>query len=96
MESLSKKITFLNQTTLDCFSEPNEVNIIEKFTEAGIKILGADFGFAWLSTYQTGVFEMAYKSPLIPYEPSAPRKEGTSTAALANKTPSLFDDYRNS
>jgi diguanylate cyclase (GGDEF)-like protein/PAS domain S-box-containing protein len=93
MESLSEKITFLNQTTLECLSGDGNINILEKFTEAGIKVMGSDFGFAWVKNQNPDFFDLAYKSSLVPYEPMPPRNDGSSEAVIASKRPLLLSDY---
>jgi diguanylate cyclase (GGDEF)-like protein/PAS domain S-box-containing protein len=93
MELLSDKITFLNQTVLDCLSEPTEEKIIEKFTEAGIKIMRADVGFVWLNSSTSKSFELVYKSPSLPFEPLSPRKKGSSQSVMEGRKPLLISDY---
>jgi signal transduction histidine kinase len=87
VDKLSKKITLLNQTILDGMAEKNDKTIIKSFTEAGIKILEADFGFAWWKFSDSSDYKLAYKSPSTPYEPFTPRKNGGHATALRTKKP---------
>jgi len=96
MESLYEKITFLNQATLECLSEPSEAGIIKKLTEAGIKNTSADFGFAWIRSKNPGTFELLYKSPSTPYSPLPPREIGSSNTVMAKSKPLLISDYTSS
>ena len=86
-QSISKKIALLNQTTLDSLAEVNILKIIERFTETGLKILGANFGFAWWKNPEDDKYKLAYKSPNTPYEPKLPREHGGNFMAEKNKTP---------
>jgi diguanylate cyclase (GGDEF)-like protein/PAS domain S-box-containing protein len=92
MENLSQKITFLNQTTLDSLIDSTEEKIMERFTDAGIKIMGADFGFVWLLDPLAGNFKLGYKTPSTPYEPQVPREHGSSHSVMLSKQPWLVDD----
>src|SRR5512141_560106 len=85
--NIAKKITFLNETALKSLNERSSLAIVKNFTEAGIKILGADFGFAWWKHGQKDTFHLVYKSKNTPYEPNYPRKRGGNYEAIKNKTP---------
>jgi len=57
------KIILLNETTLEFLTAPDAKSIIQGFTDAGIEILRADFGFVWLkNTSDNSRFILAYKS----------------------------------
>ena len=45
-QSISKKITLINEMTLKSLLKADDLSIIKNFTETGLKILEADFGFA--------------------------------------------------
>jgi PAS domain S-box-containing protein len=89
-QSLLKKIVLLNQTTLDSIVEKNSKAIIKNFTEAGIKVLEADFGFAWWKFHENEEYTLAYKSTTTPYEPTIPRENAGNYVARTTKKP-FFD-----
>lgn len=84
--TISKKISRLNRTTLNSLNEKNRLSIIQDFTETGIKIAGADFGFAWWKLEEAR-YELAYKSSKTPYQPNLPRKRGGNYKAQKSGTP---------
>jgi len=88
--TISKKIVLLNQTTLDSMMGRDNITIIKNFTEAGIKILEADFGFAWWKFLNNEKYQLAYKSPSTPYEPTIPRESAGNYIARTTKKP-FFD-----
>jgi len=90
IDTISKKITLLNKTALYSMTEKNSKVIIKKFTEAGIKVLEADFGWAWWKFNETDNFHLAYKSPKTPYTPSNPREKAGNYIAMKTKRP-FFD-----
>lgn len=75
----------LNDTILDSMVQRNDRVIIKNFTEAGIKILGADFAFAWWKFSDDNKYKLAYKSPTTPYQPFYPRKGASHYTALHTK-----------
>ncbi|MFA6554313.1 MAG: GAF domain-containing sensor histidine kinase [Candidatus Paceibacterota bacterium] len=77
--SISKKIALLNQTTLESFADTYPEEIIKRFTETGLKILGADFSFTWWKDLKTLKYHLIYKSPNTPYEPKLPKRNGGKT-----------------
>ena len=81
------KITLLNRTTQDCLNEDNEIKIIERFTEVGLRIIGADFGFVWLKPPDSKKLELIYKSPNLPFEPSSPKEGGRNYSVIENSRP---------
>lgn len=91
-----KKIALLNQTALDCLKEKDEHRIAKRFTETGIEILGADFGFAWLKSQGLKKLDLAYKSRGTPFEPTSPRKRGTTFLVLRSQNPLLINDISDS
>ncbi len=92
MNHFTKKIEHLNQITLESLRLPKENDILKKFTETGIKILGGSFGFAWYKQPDSDSFYLAYRSPHIPYQPAEPRKRGSSYKVMANKKPLLINN----
>lgn len=95
MKKLSQKITFLNQSALECLNEPSEHKIFEKLTKAGIKVLGGNYGFVWQKKTSSKKFELVYKSPLTPYSPKPPRDKGSSNRVIETKNPLLIKDLPN-
>ncbi len=85
-----KKIVLLNQTTLDSMMGKDNITIIKNFTETGITILEADFGFAWWKFRDNEKYQLAYKSPTTPYEPTIPRENAGNYVARTTKKP-FFD-----
>ncbi|MDP9248985.1 MAG: GAF domain-containing sensor histidine kinase [bacterium] len=88
IDIILKKITLLNQTALDSMPEKDDKVIIKNFILNGIKILGADFGWAWWK--DGNGFKLAYKSPGVPFDPPLPRPKGGNYIALKTKKP-FFD-----
>lgn len=80
-----KQLTLLNETILDCLEEKNEVKIVKNFTEVGIKILDADFGFVWLKDSSYKNWALAYKTKNLPFEPHKPRTDGVNYKVLNNR-----------
>ncbi|MFA6269851.1 MAG: GAF domain-containing sensor histidine kinase [Candidatus Paceibacterota bacterium] len=90
-----KKITLLNQTMLDSLTELDNLKIIEKFTEVGLKIFEADFGFAWWKTStENEEYHLAYKSADLPYIPQLPRERGGNFEAMKNRTPIFVENVK--
>ena len=58
--SILKKISLLNQTTLESLVDTDRKIIIEHFIKTGLKILGADFGFAWWKASDTAKYHLIY------------------------------------
>ncbi len=81
---ISEKITLLNQITLECLSETDEIKIVKRFTDVGVKVLDADFGFAWLNSSVSKKLELVYKGSTLPYTPRPPRKGGRNYAVMKN------------
>lgn len=72
--------------------EQDKIAIIKKFTETGIKILEADYGFAWWKFKSEEDYRLAYKSPKTPYTPYKPREGSGSGNYLARRTQKPFID----
>lgn len=89
---ISDKISILNQVTLESFDFSSETEIVGKFAESGIKILGADFGFVWFKERDKKNFELIYTSRNIPYLPNRPRKKGTNYRVQHKKDPLFIHD----
>jgi len=87
---ISEKIILLNDTILRSMMEKDKISIIKDFTETGIKILEADFGFAWWKFMKDEKYKLAYKSPTTPYNPTYPREKGGNYIAIKTKKP-FFD-----
>lgn len=90
INTISKKITLLNEAIFDSMVQANDKVIIKNFTETGIRILGANFGFAWWKFSDKEDYKLAYKSPSTPYNPFVPRKNGGHSTAIRTKKP-FFD-----
>lgn len=88
--TIPQKITVLNETILDSMTEKDATAIVKNFTESGIQILEADFGFAWWKFGDSDEFKLAYKSPNTPYEPFMPRKKASHYTSIKKKKP-IFD-----
>lgn len=86
-ESISNKIALLNQATLESFLDTDSAKIVEHFTEIGIKLLEADFGFAWWKTINAKDYHLIYKSENTPYNPKPPRQEGGNFKASKTRLP---------
>ncbi|MFZ2763492.1 MAG: hypothetical protein WAX80_00425, partial [Minisyncoccia bacterium] len=79
---INDKIILLNETVLECFNETDEIKIIKAFTEVGLKVLEASFGFVWLNSSTSRELELVYKSPHLPFTPHAPREGGRNYRAI--------------
>ncbi len=74
MEKLiSKKLALLNQTNFQSFTDDDNTSIIRHFIEVGIKILEADFGFAWAKFNDDKKYKLIYKSSKTPPNPTIPK-----------------------
>lgn len=91
---LTDKITILNKTTLDCLNETDEVKIVKSFTQVGIKIFEADFGFVWSKSSKTDDLKLIYKSPSIPFKPNPPRKDGRNWRAIKKGVPDFVSETK--
>lgn len=89
---ISKKIELLNQVTLDSLLETDDTNIIKHFVECGLKILGADFGFAWWKVDKNDMHTLVYKSAGVPYEPNLPRERGGNFKAEKYEKPVFVEN----
>jgi signal transduction histidine kinase len=87
-----EKISSLNQTILECLNENDEIKVIKAFTDLGIKILDANFGFVWLNSYVSSEFVLVYKSRDTPYTPQVPRKDGRNFRAVKYGVPHYISD----
>ncbi len=84
---LDNQITLLNETTLKCLNEADEINIIKSFAQIGIKVLAADFGFVWLNSLESKELKLVYKSPHTPYTPQNPKEDGRNYKVIKNFLP---------
>lgn len=91
---ITEKITLLNQTVLECLNEADEIKIVKAFTEIGIKVLEASFGFVWLNSIQSYKFELVYKSPNLPYTPRPPRENGRNYRVFESSVPDFVGDVK--
>lgn len=82
-----QKITSLNRTTLESLNEKDYSEILKHFTETGLEIVEADFGFAWWRSLEEGEYSLVYKSPNTPYNPNPPRQQGGNNTAQETKAP---------
>ena len=71
-----KKLALINETILDCLNEKDDIKIVKTFTETGIKILGANFGFVWLKQLNNDKWTLVYKTRNLPFHPHKPRLTG--------------------
>ena len=90
--TIANKISLLNQTTLEALACQDTLRIIELFTLAGLRMLEADFGFAWWQTSEGQRYHLAYKSPTTPYEPNLPRERGGNFKARKSRSPFFVED----
>ncbi len=87
---ISEKIRLINQASLESLEAKNESAIIKNFTEAGLKILGAAYGFGWYKTAGKNDFNLAYVSRKMPYVPRNPRKTGGINARAQLEAKPIF------
>lgn len=73
--------------------EKDDRVIIKNFILSGIKILEADFGWAWWKDGEG--FRLAYKCPNVPFDPPLPRPEGGNYIAIKTKKPFSDSQVKN-
>lgn len=91
---ISEKIALLNQTILDCLNESSETKIVSAFTELGIKLLEADFGFVWFKSNLSKPFKLVHKSRNLPYIPQSPRTGGRNYKVLKILSPDFVSSVK--
>src|SRR3989344_207822 len=91
---IADKIILLNETVLKCFNENDEIKIIKAFTEIGLKVIEADFGFVWLNSSTSKKLELVYKSSNLPFTPHAPREDGRNYNAIKNAIPDFVSETK--
>ncbi|MCX6703659.1 MAG: ATP-binding protein [Candidatus Zambryskibacteria bacterium] len=92
---IENQLTLLNETTLESLNETDEIKIVKNFTEVGLKVLGADFGFVWLNSSFSRDLKLVYKSAHVPFTPNIPRKGGRNYTAIENSTPDFITETEN-
>ncbi len=91
---ITDQITLLNETVLECLNETKEIKIVKTFTDVGLRVLGADFGFVWLNSSESQKLELVYKSPNLPFTPNTPRDRGRNHNAIKNSTPDFVSETK--
>jgi len=86
-EILFKNLSLLNQVILECTSITNEREIVKRFVDTAIKILKADYGYAFFRDEKTKEFKLLYKDVNTPFEPKIPRKKGATQKTFSSRTP---------
>ena len=81
------KISLLNNATLESLGELDRIKIIKRFTETGLKILGADYAFMFWKEDKRKKYKLAYKSSLTTFEPNLPREKGYNVKVEKSRTP---------
>lgn len=66
--NISEKIVRINKATIDSFHQTDVLEILKKFVDAGLSVLGADFGVVDLKPKHSGVEGVTYKSANTPEE----------------------------
>lgn len=92
--SILDKIALLNNITLGSLSETDKITIIKSFTEAGMKILEADFGFVWYRPRSNNKYRLIYTSLNLRYSPHYPRRKGTNYVVQHNKEPLMVSNVK--
>ncbi len=90
-----KKLTLLNETILDFLNEKNEIKIVKAFTELGVNILEADFGFVWLKQSVQHKWALIYKTPNLPFEPNKPRITGINDRVMKSRKIEYIKGFKN-
>ena len=88
------KITLLNQTIIECLNETEEKKIIRAFTDLGIKLLDANFGFVWLNSSESDTLELVYRSSTTPYNPKPPKENGRNYRVLKSSVPEFVSQIQ--
>ncbi len=84
---MNQRLALINRNTLESLEEIDAEKIIEKFTQTGMQILKADFGFMFWKLENENTYKIAYVSPGTPYKPKQPRKRGYNYKASEGKLP---------
>lgn len=87
MYVMNKKLVLINKNTLESLEEKDVVKIVEKFTQTGIGVLSADFGFMFWKREKQEAYHLVYTSPETPYTPKLPRKRGYNYKASVSRIP---------
>jgi signal transduction histidine kinase len=74
-QTITKKIILLNQTVIQAMAEEDNILIIKNFTEKGVKIFEADFGFAWGKFNVSDTHKLIYKTKNTSFHPVMPRRK---------------------
>src|ERR1035437_2264674 len=93
-QSKFTKIVALNQTILNSMLEKDNRAIVKDFTDTSIKIMEADFGFAWWKFKDSDKYELAYKSRTTPYNPMLPRARAGNFIALKTRKPFIDNNIK--
>ncbi len=80
-----QKLTLLNKTILDYLAEGDDLKIAKAFTEVGVKILEADFGFVWFNhSLRDEDWKLVYKYK-VPFTPINPRAGGRNYKVVTSR-----------
>lgn len=91
---ITSKVTLLNETVIECLNERSETRIFKAFMDVGMKILGADYAFAWqLKNTKSKNLELVCKSDNLPFTPTA-RKSGRNYFVIKHHVPIFVDNIK--
>lgn len=80
-----EKINYLNQIALASMRLSTERSIMKRFITAGMNVMGADYGFAFLKEKGKRGFKLAYMHENTPYRPVTPRSTGITARAFRSR-----------
>lgn len=89
-KKLLQNLVLLNEASLDSVKLKSEKEIIAKFIEIGVQILGADFAFSFIKNRRK--FSLIYKTKSAPYTPAEPRSSGITQRAFESRQPQIVED----
>src|SRR5690349_1591539 len=70
--SITEKLLTINRTGWRLITEEDNLSIIRNFAMESIKVLSADFGFAWGKSPKSEDHILVYKTPKMPFAPIIP------------------------
>ena len=89
-----QEIAELNRTIVDCLEETDERKVLKAFTNLGIRILKASFGFVWLDSEVSSEWQLVYTSSSLPYRPKQPKKGGRNYRVFRSCVPDFVSHVR--
>lgn len=84
IQNIAKKIDLLNKTAQEATFKEDRAEILKNFTDAGVEILGADFGYATHRSGSGKEYKIVHSTPGSPSKPPA-MKNGNNCITIPIK-----------